>query len=202
VKFKKGVGVLIMLIVVTQFTQKATALPVGDKFLYDSLDDVTFAIGSGVAELDCEVYKYTSGGYADKYVYTYKISNISSGIGLSFFSVGIKDGANAFDPDYDSLPGAVNPTVWDVVYTSPPASKVESVEGLFTYTIDDGFSSVLLWFVSDYSSGSGNSALFGTLSGVAHYATGDLLAPVPEPATFVLLGIGGLMALARKGRSA
>jgi len=203
VKSTKKFRFLVLLLVAILFAQNARAIPAGDNLLDDGLYDVTYSIGSGFAELDCEVYKYTSGVYTDKYVYTYQISNISSGIGLSFFSVGIKDGANAFDPDFDAIPGAVAPTVWDVVYVSypPPASEhVKSVEALFTYTIDGGFGSVVLWFASDYASTLGNGVLFGMSSGTPYYATGDLLTPVPEPATLALLGIGGLMTLIRKRR--
>ena len=191
-------GFFSLLVVAIVFAQNAGAIPVGG-VLHDSYSG-TFDTGFGLAVVDCEVYAYTSG----EYVYTYQISNISSGIGLSFFSVGIKDGANAFDPDCDALPGAVAPTVWDVVYTSyPPASEhVESVEALFTYTIDDGFGSVVLWFASDYSSTLGNGVLFGMSSGTPYYATGDLLTPIPEPATFLLLGTAGLWILTRKRRFA
>lgn len=182
-----------LLVVATLFTQNANALPAGDKELYKSLPDVIFSIGSGSAEIDCKVYKYTSGVYTDKYVYTYQISNIDSGIGLSFFSVGVLDGADAFDPDYELLLGVINPELWTVV-----GSPVQSVEGLFVSTIDNGESSALLWFVSDYASTSGSGALFGTLSGMPHYAKGDLLTPIPEPATLVLLGMVGLLALARR----
>ena len=68
-----------LLIITTVFIRDASALPDGNKWLYDSLYDVTFNIGSGTAEVDCDVYKYTSGTYEEKYVYAYQISNVDSG---------------------------------------------------------------------------------------------------------------------------
>ena len=187
-----------LLVITALFVRDASALPVGDKSLHDSLSDVTFSIGSGSAEVDCEVYKYTSGTYADKYVYAYQISNIDSGIGLSFFSVGILDGASAFDADFEPLLGVANPDIWVVV-----GSPAQSVDALFTSPIHSEeviTTSTVLWFVSDYASTLGNGALFGTLSGTPYYATGKLLTPVPEPATIVLLGISGLLAFTQKRR--
>lgn len=188
-----------LLVITTLLAQDANALPAGDKWLYDSLSDVTFGIGSGVAEVDCEVYKYTSGIHTGEYAYTYQISNIDSDIGLSFFSIGILDGANAFDADYDkSLLDVVMPDQWAVV-----GSPAQSVDALFTSPIhSDGpvTTSTVLWFVSDYASTLGNGALFGTLSGTPYYATGNLLTPVPEPATIVLLGMSGLLAFTQKRR--
>jgi hypothetical protein len=160
---------------------------------------VTFNIGSGSAEVDCDVYKYRTGDYADKYVYAYQISNIDSEVGLSFFSVGIFDGANAFDADYEPLMGVVNPDLWAVV-----DSPAQSVDGLFSSPIySDGplTTSTVLWFVSDYEPTSGKGTLFGTASGMPEHATGDLLTPIPEPATIALLGICGLLTLIRKRQS-
>ena len=185
---------LSLLIITTLFVRDASALPDGDKWLYDSVSDVTFSIGSGTAEVDCEVYKYTS--ETEKYVYVYQISNVDSGVGLSFFSVGILDGANAFDADYEVLVDAVNPDIWEVV-----GSPAQSVDGLFSSPIySDGplTTSTVLWFVSDYAPTSGKGTLFGTASGMPEHATGDLLTPIPEPATIVLLGICGSLTLIRK----
>lgn len=185
-----------LLIITTVFIRDASALPDGNKWLYDSLYDVTFNIGSGTAEVDCDVYKYTSGTYEEKYVYAYQISNVDSGIGLSFFSVGIFDGANAFDADYELLMGVANPDIWEVV-----DSPAQSVDGLFSSPIySDGplATSTVLWFVSDYAPTSGKGTLFGTASGMPEHATGDLLTPIPEPVTIVLLGICGLLTIIRK----
>jgi hypothetical protein len=191
-KSKKAVGCLIMLLVVTQFLQNASAIPVGGS-LYGDPCTATFGIGSGSATVNCEVYKYTSG----EFIYTYQIFNQDSGIGLSFFSVAILEGASAWSPGVDSDPisGYVEPVPgsWTVV-GSPP----QSVNCLFADTIDNAEGSALLWFVSDHAPGSGKGTLFGISSGIPYYATGDLPAPIPEPATLALLGIGALMTLARK----
>ena len=189
-----------LLIITTLFVRDASALPDGDKWLYDGISDVTFSIGSGTAKVDCDVYKYRTGDYANKYVYAYQISNVDSGVGLSFFSVGILDGANAFDADYDeSLSGVAIPAQWAVV-----GSPAQSVDGLFSSPIySDGplTTSAVLWFVSDYAPTSGKGTLFGTSSGTPEHATGDLLTPIPEPATIVLLGICGLLTIIRKRQS-
>jgi hypothetical protein len=185
-----------LLIITTLFIRDASALPDGNKRLHNSLYDVIFSIGSGSAEVDCDVYKYRTGDYADKYVYAYQISNVDSGVGLSFFSVGILDGANAFDADYELLMGVVNPDIWEVV-----GSPAQSVDALFSspiYSDDPITTSTVLWFVSDYAPTSGKGTLFGTTSGMPEHATEDLLTPIPEPATIALLGICGLLTIIRK----
>jgi hypothetical protein len=189
-------GLLVCLFVTVLIAQSAIAVPIGDKSVYDRLADVTFTIGAGSAEVDCEVFNYTSGDYADKFLYTYQILNIDSGIGLSFFSVGIKDGAVVYDAQFDSLGGAVEPLVWTTV-----GSPVQSVEALFTLPIEDGAYSALLWFVSDHEPTMGSAGLSGTGSGVPHYASADMLAPIPEPATVFLLGFGGAMLTFARRRS-
>jgi len=191
-------GLFSLLVVATLFAHNARAGPVPIGSTMEDHDSTTFTIGSGSAVVNSNVYYgYTSGTYEDKYVYTYQIIN-NSGMELSFFLVGISDGANAFAPDVAEVAGTVNPTYWTTV-----GSPVQSVDALFANTtIGDGESSAILWFVSDYSSTSGDGMLVCMSSGSPYYATGDVLTPVPEPATIMLLGLGGLMTVIRKRRSA
>ncbi|MHC4647516.1 MAG: PEP-CTERM sorting domain-containing protein [Planctomycetota bacterium] len=193
-KPKKQIWFAVFLFVSALLAQTAAAVPVGDKDLCAGTPDVTCSIGFGAAQVDCEVYEYTSDAYAGKYLYTYQISNVDSGIGLKFFSVGIMDAANAYDADCDVPDGAIAPALW-----ASSGSSYKSVDAQFTVAITEGQSSAILWYISDYAPGAGPAALFGTYSGMPYYATADVLAPVPEPAGICLLGIGAaLMAVIRK----
>lgn len=185
-----------LLAVATLLVQDAKALPVGDDPLYDSLLDAVCSIGRTPAEAGCKVYEYTSGTYAEKYVYTHQISNIDSDAGLSFFSVGTWDGANVLDAGYEPPIDVATPEIWTVV-ESPP----QSVDALFTNPIlsyGATKTSTVLWFVSDYAPTRGNGTLLGATSGIPRSATEDLLTPIPGPAPTVLLGTCGLVTVAQK----
>jgi hypothetical protein len=185
-----------LLVIAALFAQDAKAVPVGDDPLYDSLLDAVCSLGRTPAEAGCKVYEYTPRTYAEKYVYTYKISNIDSDAGLSFFSVGTWDGVNVLDAGYEPPIDVAAPEMWTVV-ESPP----QSVDALFTNPIlsyGATKTSTVLGCASDYAPILGNGKLFGTTSCVPRPATGDVLAPTTEPATVVLLGTCGLVTTARQ----
>lgn len=120
---RRLVGLLIMTILVGSAV--ATPVPVGGTL--QAAHTETFNLGaSGTADVVCNVYGYASGDFAGRYVYTYQINNHST-IGISFFSVELKSGANV-----DSLSdagGGVNSAYWGVVNT------MISANGSFTSPI-------------------------------------------------------------------
>ena len=177
------------------FLQNANAIPVGG--VSEATHSETFSIGGGSAIVDCEVFKYASG----EYVYTYQITNQDSAVALSFFSIAISNVCSAYSPCVDSDPihGYIDPVFWTVC-GSPP----ESVNSLFGDTISSGETSAILWFISDDvpSLGPAAGVLSGTYLGAQVFSVGALLTPIPEPATLVLLGMGGLVVFTRKKWSA
>ncbi len=187
---------LSLLFMAVLFAHNAEATPVPVGWTSHDSDTAAFTIGSGSATVSSDVYYgYSSGQYQDKYVYAYQISNTDTDLGLSSFSISIvvSSSASAYDPDFEGLTGTVNPALWALV-----GNPVQSVDALFTDTIENGESSARLWFVSDYASGYSTSALHSMSGGTSYYATADVLSPVPEPATVFLLGMGALVALRRK----
>jgi len=182
---------LLSLLVLAISAQSVIAIPVGPKTSVwsDEKEFLNFD-STPIAQVDCDVWKYDSGPY----LYTYQITNISD-THLSFFMMEILDAAEAQTPDYDlDEPAWVAPDIWAV-----NASGL-SVDAVFnTNALDVGEVSALLWYLSDYEPSWGIGTLVGTPVGQI-FATTDLPTPVPEPATLLLLGTGGLLAVFRKRR--
>ena len=182
------------LIVALLLTQNALSLPPGGTSYLPYSTTVT--IGDGTVSIYGDVYQYTS----SEYVYTYQILNDSSSIPLSFFSVALPNGADAWGTAVDSDPIAawVDPVFW-TTSGSPP----QSVDALFSDTIDTEQLSSILWFVSYDEPTWGLSAIYGTSDqGVPTFAVADVPVPIPDPATLVFLGIGtaAVSSLMRKNK--
>ena len=182
---------LLSLLVLAISAQSVIAIPVGPKTSVwsDEKEFLNFD-STPIAQVDCDVWKYDSGPY----LYTYQITNISD-THLSFFMMEILDAAEAQTPDYDlDEPAWVAPDIWAV------NASGQSVDALFnSNALDIGEVSALLWYLSDYEPSWGIGTLVGTPVGQI-FATTDLPTPVPEPATLLLLGTGGLLAVFRKRR--
>ncbi len=187
-KIKHGFSFPAALLVTMLFTQNAgaTLIPVWDSQVGHS--ETTFAaLGSGYATVESYVYKYD---IPNEYVYSYQITNHSS-VELSFFSVDIQPGGDAWSADYDGV---------DIVFysTAQSPAQVESVNYMFASTIGDTEVSSILWFKSSYGPSSTPVTGAGALMGRDGIATGSLLTPVPEPAAIVLFGTGWLVSVVRK----
>jgi len=146
--------------------------------------------------VDSYVYRYSSGQYANQYLYTYKLTSTS--VGISFFSVGIDDTLNLtlnvanvnFEDEGD---GGKLPSNW-----RPVGAPRQSVDGGFFVTpIYNGQASALLWFICDYAPVMGLGSVFGTSSGVPTFAAGQLYT-IPEPATIIMLTTGALWGCIRR----
>ncbi len=153
----KKIAILILASIGLLVVQSAYAVPPGG---VPATHIATFDIGSGTATVNSGVYQCNTGEYNGKYVYTYRISNSNTGVGLSFFSAGVTDGATVIG--LDSEPGDIGPGDWSAIGDNLPL--VQSVDASFDTRIKNGQGSTLLWFVSDYSPTMGEGFLFGFLS--------------------------------------
>ncbi len=179
--------------------QNADAAITDDGTLLDGTTQSFFSLTDSFAEVAAvtsQVYNnYQSGPYVDKFVYTYQITNTSTA-GISFFSVSILGADEPESPGWETIGDSIDPSYW-VFAGSPP-----SVEGLALFNnniIAGGESSSLLYFVSDNPPGLGEGTLHGMdINSDSVNATGDLIVPVPEPVTIILLGSGWLIAVTRR----
>ena len=196
-KIQLLIGLLVAVFMAGSATAGSMAVPLDPK-----TQAATPIIGEMLGSLgvvDSYVYQFTSGTYANKYLYTYKLT--STNIGISFFSIGVDDSAslclNAVDVNYES-DGGVDPLYWN-----PVGNPLQSVDaGFFVTPIYSGQASALLWFIADCAPVMGKASVFGTSSGVPAFGEGDIYT-IPEPTTIMLLTAGGLWSfMRRKKRSA
>lgn len=207
-KTKRCVGAAALLAVLLVYARSASAALwedpaalISDRVPFGAVP--AFSIGGSInGFVDYAVY--APGDYSgsinfndDLYVYAYQVSNSSSStVGIDYFSVGLSPDAQvpnvAYDPAMSfAIPGGSNPTMH---FKLP-----ESVIYLYlTDNIGAGERSMTLLFTSNY----GPEMSYGYVSGgVAGGENFSLPSPVPEPATFTLIGAGALLAFRRRRKS-
>lgn len=162
-----------------------------------------FFTGTPIANIQCNVYNYAS----EEYLYTYQITS-NHDLDLGFVTIQIYNIFEATDWNYDDTgnPEKVNPAVWGPYPFSSPSP--DSFDGHFNDTIASGDQSALLWFVtSDKPTSTGQGAIFGVYRAAdgdpwsGFYAEGNLITPIPEPATFLLISMGTFAIIGRRRKT-
>lgn len=147
--------------------------------------------GTGVATVTSSVYTDNTTG---DFIYTYLISGPQ--VNLSFFSVELYPNVTIVDWGVDA--GGIEPLNW-----VPVNNPYESMEASFDAPIESGETSATLWFISPQGPTEADGALAGITNGRYNFLVGQVLTPVPEPATWMLLIAGGLFGrLSRKRKQA
>jgi hypothetical protein len=124
----------------------------------------------------------TNGEY--KYSYTILPSSTSN---VQWLSISLTPGVVITDMGVQS--GTGEPVIWTLV-SGPGGSSMDAV---FTATVPAGSTSATVWFTSPQYYTIAPAAASGINDGMYTAVTGQVLTPVPEPATLAMLGLGAVL---------
>ena len=167
-------------------TLNLEAMPAHDLPLFQELTDQNFIVvyGNGLvgttkAKVTSTVYTTTGG-----HLYAYQISNAE--VKFSWFSVALNS-INVTDWGVE-IPGST-PIAWDPV--DDPLAAI-NMEATFSPGLTATKKSAILWFTCTEAPANGVGALAKLSLGGGVYAEGNVLVPLPEPMTIILLSAGWL----------
>ncbi len=158
----------------------AVLLAVGPAMASISIQDV-FTDGTYEVTVESVVAPY-EGQY--KYSYTILPSTTAN---IQWFSVSLTAGAVISDMGVEA--GTGEPVIWTLV-SGPDSSSTDAV---FTATVPAGSTSATVWFTSPQNFTVTPGAAAGLNDGQYVATTGQVLSPIPEPATMTLLGLGAVL---------
>ncbi len=176
--------------------------------------DFTYDGRSLTGQIEYAVYDdYPGFGISiEHYVYAYRITNSElSNVDIDSFSIGILDNATVGALGYDNyeVSDGIRPAH---AYFSPNTSSAQSAIFLFTPSsvlsgngqIEDGDESYNLFFTSPYAPREKDTEYpgYGVIQGGSMGGmVSGLATPLPEPATILLLGVGGALVTMMRNRN-
>ena len=170
---KKAIGVIAMMLL---------ALPaMANISIQDDFTDGTYAV----------TVKSTVEDVGGQYKYSYTILPTSTA-DVQWFSVSLLPGVVITDWGVEA--GSGQPFAW----TPVGLPSAISVDALFAQPIVAGTTSATLWFTSPSYYTITDGAASGLTGGQYVFVTGDVLTPIPEPATLTILLGGMLLGLCKR----
>lgn len=165
-------------------------------FMQSPNEDFIVVYGSGLgtakAKVTSKVYTADAGGY----IYTYQISNAT--VKFTWFSVAL-DSIAVSNWGVQVTGGETSPASWDPV--DDPSAAI-NMEAAFSPGLTATSNSAILWFTCTQAPATGVGALAKLGVGGGTYAEGNVLVPLPEPLTAILLGGGWILLLRYKHKKA